>query len=53
MTKTLLLARAAVLRAFAPFDPQDAVLTRAAYATAGVAAVPATQDAGAHGRSRT
>lgn len=52
MTKTLLLARAAVLRAFATFDPQDAVLTRAAYATAGVAAVPA-QDAGAHARSRT
>jgi hypothetical protein len=53
MTKTLLLARAAMLRALAAFDPQDAVLTRAAYATTGAAPVAATHDAGPHGRTRS
>ncbi|WP_297779806.1 hypothetical protein [Aeromicrobium sp.] len=53
MTKPLLLARAALMRAFVAFDPQDAVRPRAAYATAGVAPVATTRDAGPHGRTRS
>jgi hypothetical protein len=43
-------SRVPVLEAF---DPQDAVLTRAAYATTGVGPVAATHGAGPHDRTRS
>ncbi|MCW2768916.1 MAG: hypothetical protein JWR27_349 [Aeromicrobium sp.] len=53
MTKPLLLARAALMRALVAFDPQDAVRPRAAYAAAGVTPSVASRDAGPHGRTRS
>jgi hypothetical protein len=49
MHRTLLLIRAAAIRAIGLFNPPEQVRDRAAYAAEGVAMATAAVDAGPHG----